>query len=70
MLHSKEFFQTVILIVKPVFHPFRTGVLAAVAAILMLAGCGQKGPLFLPVKPVPVTTTPATPPADNKQDNK
>jgi predicted small lipoprotein YifL len=70
MLHSKEFFQTVILIVKPAFHPFRAGALAAVAAIFLLAGCGQKGPLFLPVKPVPVMTAPATPPADSKQDNK
>jgi predicted small lipoprotein YifL len=70
MLHSREFFQTVILIVKPVFHPFRAYAFPAIAAAILLAGCGQKGPLYLPAKPAPVTTAPAIPPADSKPDNK
>jgi predicted small lipoprotein YifL len=42
----------------------RGGVGAAVAATLALAGCGQKGPLYLPEKPGTVVTSPAaTPPA-------
>lgn len=38
-----------------------------IAVALALAGCGLKGPLYLPEKPGPVTTRPgpesATPPA-------
>ncbi|MCW0423131.1 LPS translocon maturation chaperone LptM [Xanthomonas sacchari] len=31
------------------------------AALLALAGCGNKGPLVMPQKPVPVEAAPATP---------
>ncbi|MFC5521288.1 LPS translocon maturation chaperone LptM [Polaromonas jejuensis] len=45
----------------------RHGLVAVVVGAAALAGCGQKGPLFLPVPPkVPAalaTTTPAAPPA-------
>ena len=42
----------------------RGGVGAVVAAALALAGCGQKGPLYLPEKGgAVVTSPPATPPA-------
>ncbi|MCD7098336.1 lipoprotein [Stenotrophomonas sp. MMGLT7] len=34
------------------------------AALLALAACGNKGPLVMPQKPVPVDTAPATPAAD------
>lgn len=34
------------------------GVLVAAAALLTLAGCGLKGPLYLPEKPGEVTTRP------------
>jgi len=70
MLHSAEFFQTVILIVMPVFHSFRTSMAAAACLVLLLAGCGQPGPLYLPKKPAPATPAPATTPADSKPDNK
>ncbi|HEY0334774.1 MAG TPA: lipoprotein [Stenotrophomonas sp.] len=33
------------------------------AAFLVLAACGNKGPLVMPQKPVPVEVQPATPPA-------
>jgi predicted small lipoprotein YifL len=61
MLHSGEVFHsTVILIVKSV--PY----LPVVAVLfVMLAGCGQKGPLYMPA-PAPIAT-PAqqTAPADS-----
>jgi predicted small lipoprotein YifL len=39
--------------------------LSALAAALLLAACGNKGPLVMPQKPVPVEQeTPAPPPAD------
>ncbi|HEY1873198.1 MAG TPA: lipoprotein [Steroidobacteraceae bacterium] len=46
----------------------RGGIGAAVAATLALAGCGQKGPLYLPEKggavvTSPAATAPAPPPA-------
>ncbi|MGH8808321.1 MAG: LPS translocon maturation chaperone LptM [Noviherbaspirillum sp.] len=58
MLHSDEVLQsTVILIVKSV--PY----LSIVAVLVVsLAGCGQKGPLYMPAKPTPVAT-PAPQPA-------
>ena len=40
----------------------RAGVGAVLAATLALAGCGQKGPLYLPEKGGAVVTTPATTP--------
>lgn len=41
----------------------KTGVLAAAALVLLLAGCGQKGPLYLPDRhPTAVTSAPAAPP--------
>ncbi len=46
-----------------------------VGASLVVAGCGQKGPLFLPDKnasvvtrPAPAATTPAPQPEDKKKD--
>lgn len=46
-----------------------------VGASLVMAGCGQKGPLFLPDKnasvvtrPAPAATTPAPQPEDKKKD--
>jgi predicted small lipoprotein YifL len=60
MLHSSDVIQTVILIVKSMFAPLRDPIFyiraLAVVAVAVLAGCGQKGPLFLPVArpPVPV----------------
>ncbi|MDQ3058103.1 MAG: lipoprotein [Pseudomonadota bacterium] len=40
----------------------RHGLFAALLGAAALAGCGQKGPLFLPVPPqVPVNATPAAP---------
>ncbi|WP_404822411.1 LPS translocon maturation chaperone LptM [Noviherbaspirillum aerium] len=57
MLHSNEYFQTMILIVKSAFHFFLTAALAC-----LLAACGQKGPLFLPGKPAqPAPVLPAPP---------
>ncbi|WP_045738847.1 lipoprotein [Xanthomonas sp. MUS 060] len=43
-------------------------IVLAAAVLLALAGCGNKGPLVMPQKPVPVEVTPAaapeaTPPA-------
>jgi len=32
-------------------RPLRCGLLAAVAGAMMLAGCGQRGPLYLPEQP-------------------
>jgi predicted small lipoprotein YifL len=43
----------VILIVKFILDPAR---IAAISIVALLAGCGQKGPLFLPEKPAPVAT--------------
>ena len=40
----------------------RGGVGALIAATLALAGCGQKGPLYLPEKGGTVVTAPATAP--------
>ena len=40
-----------------------TGVGVVLAATLALAGCGQKGPLYLPEKPGAVVTAPPPPPA-------
>ncbi|MFC6841054.1 LPS translocon maturation chaperone LptM [Xanthomonas theicola] len=43
-------------------HPIRIALFGA--ALLALAGCGNKGPLVMPQKPVPVEAAPdATPPA-------
>ncbi|CTP85566.1 hypothetical protein A6R71_09525 [Xanthomonas translucens pv. arrhenatheri] len=43
-------------------HPIRTALFGA--ALLALSGCGNKGPLVMPQKPVPVEAAPAaTPPA-------
>jgi predicted small lipoprotein YifL len=44
----------------------RAGVLTGAALLLLLGGCGQKGPLYLPDKhPTAVTRAPAAPaPAD------
>lgn len=36
------------------------------ATFLALAACGNKGPLVMPQKPVPVETRPATPPAQTE----
>lgn len=36
--------------------------LSALAAALLAAGCGQKGPLYLPDRNAPVVTAPATQP--------
>jgi predicted small lipoprotein YifL len=60
MLHSSEFFQTLILIVKPVPHLPRIRAIC-IAALLgaLLAGCGQRGPLYLPKPPAPLSTAPA-----------
>ncbi|HZC87485.1 MAG TPA: lipoprotein [Steroidobacteraceae bacterium] len=40
----------------------RAGVGVVLAATLALAGCGQKGPLYLPEKPGAVVTAPPAPP--------
>jgi len=52
----------VILIVKSVLDLSRV---AAILIAALLAGCGQKGPLYLPAKPTPVAipATQQTPPA-------
>ncbi|HEX5286810.1 MAG TPA: lipoprotein [Polaromonas sp.] len=43
---------------------FRYGLAAVVVGAAALAGCGQKGPLFLPVPPIAPPATPtAAPPA-------
>jgi predicted small lipoprotein YifL len=44
-------------------HPARTAalLLPALAGALLLAACGQKGPLYLPEKHGAVVTTPAAP---------
>ena len=55
------------------FQPFRIGMIGALAAVLLLAGCGRKGPLDLPPNtsalqsgaPVPSTTDPNAPPVRN-----
>ncbi|WP_194724341.1 LPS translocon maturation chaperone LptM [Noviherbaspirillum malthae] len=60
MLHSNEFSQIVILIVKSASHFILIAALASV-----VAACGQKGPLYLPGKPaqpVPVPPPPQTVP--------
>jgi len=58
MLHSGEFFQTLILIVKPAFDLPRA-LPVAVAFACLLTACGQRGPLYLPSKPAPISTAPA-----------
>ena len=53
------------------FLSFRVGMIGALAAALLLAGCGRKGPLDLPPNtnalqagaPVPPTADPNAPPA-------
>ncbi|TFV99585.1 hypothetical protein E4K72_15825 [Oxalobacteraceae bacterium OM1] len=53
-----------ILIVKPSSHsPAGCVAVCVTVALALLAGCGQKGPLYLPAKPAPAAQTPATPPA-------
>ncbi|KTF41102.1 LPS translocon maturation chaperone LptM [Xanthomonas translucens] len=42
-------------------HPIRTALFGA--ALLALSGCGNKGPLVMPQKPVPVEAAPAAAPA-------
>ena len=37
-----------------------------VASLVALAGCGNKGPLVMPQKPVPVEVQPVTPPASQQ----
>ena len=52
------------------FLPVRIGMIGALAAVLLLAGCGRKGPLDLPPNtsalqsgaPVPSTADPNAPP--------
>jgi predicted small lipoprotein YifL len=52
------------------FLPYRIGMLGALAAVLLLAGCGRKGPLDLPPNtgalqssaPAQSTTDPNAPP--------
>jgi len=68
MLNSKAFLRfTVILhfIVKsPNSLARRAAVLAASSLLLMLAGCGQKGPLYLPkIPPDPLAHTASKPDA-------
>ncbi|HEX7636484.1 MAG TPA: lipoprotein [Noviherbaspirillum sp.] len=52
---------------KPVLHLLFRIIAAALAC--MLAGCGQKGPLYLPAKPVPVAV-PAPASAPSPSDSK
>src|SRR5262245_33261258 len=55
------------------FLPFRIGMIGALAAMLLLAGCGRKGALDLPPNssalqsgaPVPSTIDPNAPPVRN-----
>jgi len=56
-----------ILIVK---HPDALKTLTSVVLALLLAGCGQTGPLYLPKKPAPPATTgaPAPEPAPAKSN--
>jgi len=42
---------------------FRYGLAAIVASTALLAGCGQKGPLYLPVPPKVPGVVPSPPPA-------
>jgi predicted small lipoprotein YifL len=42
--------------VNSLFHLCRSGF---IALALLLSGCGQVGPLYMPVKPVPRTSAPA-----------
>lgn len=37
----------------PRLNPFRLSLIAAVCAVLAFAGCGKKGPLYLPDRPPP-----------------
>jgi predicted small lipoprotein YifL len=63
MLHSSEFFQTLILIVKLLPDLLRMrAICIAIAFGALLAGCGQRGPLYLPAKPAPISTAPAPQP--------
>jgi len=49
-------------------HGLRTALLAC--SLVLLAGCGQKGPLYLPEQTGEVVTRPAqTPPADGQAPN-
>src|SRR4051812_36720437 len=64
MLHSGEFIQTLILIVKRIFDWSRLAMTAIVAASpVLLAGCGQKGPLTLPAKTQPAASAAPAQPA-------
>jgi predicted small lipoprotein YifL len=46
----------VILIVNSPFHLCRSGL---IALAFLLSGCGQTGPLYMPVKPAPRQSAPA-----------
>jgi predicted small lipoprotein YifL len=46
----------VILIVNSPFHLCRSGL---IALAFLLSGCGQTGPLYMPVKPAPRQSQPA-----------
>jgi len=67
MLHSIQFLKTAILNVKHSSEPVRRtsilpySVLSAAALASLLAACGQQGPLYMPVRPAPLATTPAKP---------
>lgn len=52
-----------IVIVKPSFQPTRAAV--AIVAFVLLAGCGQRGPLYLPGQTQPPKSTPKAPPASS-----
>lgn len=43
--------------------------LSVILLSLLLTACGQKGPLYLPVKP-PVATAESAAPADGKKEDK
>ncbi|WP_334189496.1 LPS translocon maturation chaperone LptM [Noviherbaspirillum sp.] len=69
MLHSAQFYPTMILNVKSLSDFQRLALLTVmVASTAVLGACGQKGPLFLPAKPQPAASSekPAqTAPAQN-----
>jgi predicted small lipoprotein YifL len=48
----------------PRFLPFRIGMTGALAAVLLLAGCGRKGPLDLPPNTSALQSAPVEPNAD------
>jgi predicted small lipoprotein YifL len=62
----------VIVIVKPFFKlpHVRAGLVVALAAVI-LSGCGQRGPLYLPGQPATPTahTKPAPAPTDSNSSN-